>query len=1038
MQKLLLRRVLRDMKANIFRYLALFLLIVLVMFLIISMVGSAESIIGTVDKKAQKNHLEDGQFGVFVPLDNNTIEKLRDKGVTLEECFYLDFSGEGGSTLRVMKNREQINLVELTKGRLAETKHEIVLERIYAAAHKINIGDSLDIGGSSYTVTGIGTSADYDHCLKNLSDMSSDGQVFGTAFVTAPAYEELLQSEKVLHTQEYRYSYLLTGNITDTGLKDDLSDLKLSPNEINDTFFQEMVNREMGPRNETKDGIQTLADSTNELSNALNTFKDGVGSLENGIQTIYDGLKQLNEQSAPLSAGSDEVFFALKELETNAHALSFSVSSVQELKEASSALLAGTEELNNNLQTLSEQISLENFEADMNSTFAQYGIAPSSLSSDAQVLLGFTQTYLTQVDAGLAAISEGSGELHRNLRTFDEAMSTLPASMEALNLGMDQFHSAIATLLSEYGKLNDGVSAYTEGLHQIYEGYSEISEGAGRLNEGAQKLADNGEEFRGGVVELQDKTDELLEEYFPFETGNLTDFVKAADNPRIKAANGDVEINRSVGKMAGMILLVLITYVISIFVIHSIEQESSIIGALYALGLKQKQLLFHYTMLPVILCFFGGAAGTLLGYSNQGISFMTGESSAYYSIPPIDTVYTPGLLVYGLIIPPLTAFVVNALLIRKKLNQNALSLLRKEQVHKGNSHRQLKAGDFIHMFQIRQFLREKRSCFAVLAGMFISLLVLVLGLNCYALCRNLQAQNVADTKYEYMYQYKYPPETAPRDSYAAYVKSLKKEVMGYDMEISVIGLNGENSFFPPVKSKKQNEISISSSVADKYGLQVGEELMLHDEVNEKVYGFTVKEIINYSPGLCCFMDIGSMRELFGQDSDFYNVVYADHELDIDAGRLYAVSTKADIEKSSSIFLENMMSLIVTMSSAAILIFIIVLYQMMKVMIDRSAVSISLMKIFGYRDKEIQKLYLDGNFLLISIGALIMIPAAKWLMDAIYPVFVANVACGLDLSWTPLMYILTYSGILLSYLLIRTVLLGRLKKATPSEILKNRE
>lgn len=1038
MQKLLLRRILRDIKTNTFRYLALFLLIVLVMFLIVSMVGSAESIIGTVDKKARKNHLEDGQFGVFVPLKNDTIKTLKQKGVTLEECFYLDFPVKDSSTLRIMKNREQINLIELTKGRLAKTKHEIVLERIYAAAHKINIGDSLDIGGSTYTVTGIGTSADYDHCLRNLSDMSSDGKVFGTAFVTAPAYEELLQTGKALHTEEYRYSYLLGGNMTDPGLKDYLSDLKLSPNEINNTFFQEMASREMGPQNETTDGIQTLADGSTELSNALNTFKEGTDSLKNGIQTVYDGLKQLNVQSAPLSAGSGEVLSALKELETNAHALSFSVSSIQELRDASSALLAGTEELDNSLKALSEQVSFENFETVMNSAFAQYGISPSSLSLDAQVLLGSIQVYLTPVDSGLAAISEGSGELYRNFGAFDEAISTLPASMEALNLGMEQFHSAITILLSEYGKLNDGISAYTAGLHQIYEGYSGISEGAGKLDEGAQELADNGKEFRAGVIELQNETNELLEKYFPFEVGNLTDFVKAADNPRIKAASGDVEINRNVGRMAGVILLVLIAYVISIFVVHSIEQESSIIGALYALGLKQKQLLFHYTMLPVILCFFGGAAGTFLGYSKQGISFMTGESSAYYSIPPIDTIYTPGLLVYGLIIPPLTAFVVNALIIRKKLNQSALSLFRKDPVHKGFSYRQLKTGDFLHMFQIRQFLREKRSCFAVLAGMFISLLVLVLGLNCYALCRNLQTRNVADTKYEYMYQYKYPEETAPRDSYAAYVKSLKKEVMGYDMEISIIGLNGKNSFFPPITSKKQNEISISSSVADKYGIQVGEELMLHDEVNEKVYGFTVKEVINYSPGLCCFMDIGSMRELFGQDSDFYNVVYADHELDIDAGRLYAVSTKADIEKSSNIFLENMMSLIVTMSSAAILIFIIVLYQMMKVMIDRAAVSISLMKIFGYRDKEIQRLYLDGNFLLISIGALVMIPAAKWLMDAIYPAFVANVACGLDLSWPPVMYVFTYSGILFSYLLIRTVLLGRLKKTTPAEVLKNRE
>ena len=92
------------------------------------------------------------------------------------------------------------------------------------------------------------------------------------------------------------------------------------------------------------------------------------------------------------------------------------------------------------------------------------------------------------------------------------------------------------------------------------------------------------------------------------------------------------------------------------------------------------------------------------------------------------------------------------------------------------------------------------------------------------------------------------------------------------------------------------------------------------------------------------------------------------------------------------------------------------------MIDRSATSISLMKIFGYSSQEIRKLYLDTNFLLIAVGALFIIPAAKSLMDAAYPYFIANVACGMDLSWKPLMYLLTYVGILLSYLLIRTLLM----------------
>ena len=418
---------------------------------------------------------------------------------------------------------------------------------------------------------------------------------------------------------------------------------------------------------------------------------------------------------------------------------------------------------------------------------------------------------------------------------------------------------------------------------------------------------------------------------------------------------------------------------------------------------------------------------------------MMGETYAYYSAPVIETVYNSHLLVYGLAMPPLIACVVNRLVIRKRLSRSALSLLRKEQQPQRKTTRiQIQRLGFTRAFQLRQFIREKRSCFAVLAGMFVSLLILVMDINCFVLCNNLQVQNVADTQYDYMYQYKYPSQPAPTGGYPAYVEGLSKEVMGYDMQVNVIGLTGDNPFFPSVTSSRKNKISISSSVAGKYGLSAGDKVILSDEVNETEYGFNVKEIVPYSVGLCCFMDIDSMRTLFDQEDDYYNVVYSDHALDIDSGRLYAVSTRAEIVKSSEIFIQMMMPLMTTLIMASILIFIIVMYQMMKVMIDRSAAGISLMKIFGYRNREIRKLYLDGNFFLIAAGALVMIPIAKIIMDAIYPRFVANVACGTDLTWPPILYVIVYAGILLCYLLIRTVLMRKLKKLTPAEVLKGRE
>ena len=68
MQKIFLKRTIRDLRENLFRYLALFLLIILCMFMVVGIVGAAQSVIGTVNTHADETHLEDGQFGVFRPL----------------------------------------------------------------------------------------------------------------------------------------------------------------------------------------------------------------------------------------------------------------------------------------------------------------------------------------------------------------------------------------------------------------------------------------------------------------------------------------------------------------------------------------------------------------------------------------------------------------------------------------------------------------------------------------------------------------------------------------------------------------------------------------------------------------------------------------------------------------------------------------------------------------------------------------------------------------------------------------------------------
>lgn len=807
MQKVLRKRVLRDLKNNLFRYIALAFLIIMGMYVIVSLIGAGYTIIDNGETHDEANKIEDGQFSVFVPLSDDEISQLEDAGAEVEGMFYEDYEVMDGKTLRVFANRENIDLVECDEGNLAEADDEIVVEKRFSQVNDISVGDIIQIAGNEFKVTGIGTSPDYNALFKEMSDTVVDSKVFGTVFVTEGAYDKLNATGESVKTETYLYAFRLEGKTTCDDVKDALEDIKVDTDSIDDEYFQEYWDR---------------------TGAAINDFKDGIKELKSG----------------------------------------------------------------------------------------------------------------------------------------------------------------------------------------------------------ANELAD-------GVAELKKETDSFLKDY-DTDLANITSFVTSDDNPRTGGAADDQQINVQAGYFFGVLLMFLFTYVISVFVVHGIEKESSVIGALYALGVKRRDLMMHYLTLPVIVTTVAGIIGFLIGISNVGIPVQMADAYAYYSIPAMDVKIPLILIVYGIVMPPLVAIVVNYFVIRKKLSQTALSLIKNEVKQPKGSNVNLGDMGFVGRFRVRQMLREMRTGLTVVIGMFIALICLMLSLNTATFCSKVKKQNVEDTHYEYMYTYKYPTENPPEGGEAAYAKTLKKEVYGYNWDVTVLGLSKNTKYFDVDLKDGKNRVTISSSFAEKYGYGVGDEIVLHDEENDIDYGFTVDSVTQYTPAFYVFMTIDDARELFGAGSDEYNVVFSDKDLEVDPARLYATTTKADIESAAGIFADQMRSMVIMIVIISTLIFVVVMYLMMKVMIDRSAFSISLIKVFGFRTKEIRKLYLDGNFFIIAIGAAICLPLAKLIMSAVYPSLVSNVNCGVKLTFAPWLWAVLYGGILVLYFIINRVLVGRLNKIVPAEVLKNRE
>lgn len=674
MQRILSKRVLRDIRENLLRYLALFFLVAMVMYMVVAIVGAAETIMQGTEESAAAHHREDGQFGVFVPLTDSEITQITDKGVTVQQDFSLDFH-QDQATLRIYQAREKVDLFAPAQGAELLMQGEILLEQHYAEKHELGLGDTLTVGGRDFIVAGIGSTPDYDATYEKTSDTTVDSNLFGVGFVTAEDYEALKAGGQNFRTEDYTYTYLLNGAMTDQELKELLQSFELDRSKVTDTYFLEMLADAEETKNDIQDGIRELLDGVNELTDGVDELAEHNTELTDAADTLFDAmLEQVNDSledaGVEVMLTSSNYEQQLNTMIADPHAytafmrqdlqnIKKSLDELQEFRDgvksytdgvnAASAgggtLVGGMSKITENSAALNQGADgifnailgmvNEQLKAQLE-PYAAYGITFSGLTADGygeqldQMAAVFTQMGASQAAAQLAAVkgqldtavqfrdgvkayTAGVGEAAGGSQQLFGGLSVLYTASEPLVSGTDAVVDALMDMVEAQLKENNitvdlTADNYKEELDRLAaEGSSmdiklrdslqeakdtladleNFREGIIEYTDAVSEIADGSKELRDGVRELQEEADDMIEDYFTFDIDNLTQFLIAADNPRIDAAAGDVVINRFAGILAGIILMVLFTYVISVFVIHNIEKESSVIGALYALGVTR-------------------------------------------------------------------------------------------------------------------------------------------------------------------------------------------------------------------------------------------------------------------------------------------------------------------------------------------------------------------------------------------------------------------------------------------------------------------
>lgn len=113
----------------------------------------------------------------------------------------------------------------------------------------------------------------------------------------------------------------------------------------------------------------------------------------------------------------------------------------------------------------------------------------------------------------------------------------------------------------------------------------------------------------------------------------------------------------------------------------------------------------------------------------------------------------------------------------------------------------------------------------------------------------------------------------------------------------------------------------------------------------------------------------------GLESGIYNALISDTKLDIPTEKVAFESRKSSIGEQVQTVLDQMGFMIYMMIGLGAIICIASVYVAVNMMVTENRSNISMLKVLGYRDRQIGRIVLSVNHIFLPLGIVLGIPAA---------------------------------------------------------------
>ena len=482
------------------------------------------------------------------------------------------------------------------------------------------------------------------------------------------------------------------------------------------------------------------------------------------------------------------------------------------------------------------------------------------------------------------------------------------------------------------------------------------------------------------------------------------------ENISYSESRGEIEEGKTMGSILPVLFLA-IAILTMVTTMHRITaNEKTQIGTLKALGFHDSRILRHYCSYALVIGLAGTALGIGIGYLLGWYILSPGGAMATYIDLPYWNLYVPAFCWVILILMNVFLVVIGLFSVRQMLKGTAADALRpytpKKIRHLAlEETKAFKKLGFGTKWNLRDLLRHKARSFMTLFGILGCMILLVGGLG-----MNDTMKAFMQSFYEDAINYENRINLDPESIKNSEAKQIAGQYDGdwcssssVQLGDKAIGLEIYHLTHDYVRFPDEGEgyITLSddgayicSRIARDYELSAGDSFSFSPYGSDDTYTAVVAGITRSMSESIVMNDV--YADSLGIDYTI-NSVFTNKQ-DIAANNhILNVQTKKAIMDSFDTFLELMNVMIVLLVIAAIVLSLVVLYNLGIMSYTERYREMATLKVVGFKDKKIASLLISQNLWLTVIGILIGLPAGvgvlQYLLNALASEYEMHLVLG---------------------------------------------